>query len=364
MSLNTVLGIMALYYNDYRKLEELHYFKQLTQAGEKMGIDVFVFTPADINWKKKRMHTHYYDQKTLKWKRKWRSFPSLIFDRCRYQPNARFKQLRRFRARYPHLNYLNRPLANKWKVHEVLSKNPRLKPHLPGTSEYTRYSDVMHRLNGKNTVYLKPINGTGGRGILQIQKRGRHYYIQGRDHRRRIISAQSVSKAKLSAKLKAWNINKPLLIQDGIDLKLNNGRVHDYRLLMQKNRNGIWEVTGCAGRIGAKRSITSNLHGGGKAVSMTNLLKQWFPNEASRQSIQKEVYQFGHDVVSEIENRFGKLCELALDIAIDRSGHIWLLEINPKPSREVFSKIGEPEIYEKALKRPLEYALWLNERGK
>lgn len=362
MSLNTVLGIMALYYNDHRKLEERSYFKQLTQSGAKMGIDIFVFTPADIHWSQKRMHAHYYDLQTLKWKRQWRSIPSLIFDRCRYQPNKRFKQLRKFRARFPQLTYLNRPLANKWNIHQILNKNPQFRPHLPRTRKYRGYSDALHMLATKRTIYLKPVNGTGGRGILRIQKRGKLFHIQGRDQRRRIVPAHSVSKANLSAKLKAWNINKPLLIQQGIDLKLNNGRVHDYRLLMQKNRNGVWEVTGCAGRIGAKHSITSNLHGGGKAVSMKNLLKQWFSDESTRQSIQNKVYQFGHNVVHEIENKFGRLCELALDIAIDRSGHIWLIEINPKPSREVFSKIGEPDTYKKAIKRPLEYALWLDEQ--
>jgi hypothetical protein len=262
------------------------------------------------------------------------------------------------------LTYLNRPLANKWKIHQILNKNAKLRPHLPVTHQYKGYSNALHLLNTSRTVYLKPINGTGGRGILQIRKQGNLFRIQGRDRRRRIISAQMVSKTRLIAKLKAWNINKPLLIQQGIDLKLKNGRVHDYRLLLQKNRSGVWEITGCAGRIGAKRSITSNLHGGGKAVPMMHLMKLWFPEESTRQSIQQRVYQFGFNVVGEIEKSFGSLCELALDIAIDRSGHIWLLEMNPKPSREVFSKIGEPATYEKSINRPLEYALWLHEQKK
>ncbi|MNU00093.1 Endospore coat-associated protein YheD [compost metagenome] len=63
--------------------------------------------------------------------------------------------------------------------------------------------------------------------------------------------------------------------------------------------------------------------------------------------------------VSFLERQFGSLCELALDIAIDESGRVWLLEINPKPAREVFSRTGEMGIYQRAISRPLEYALYL-----
>ena len=51
--------------------------------------------------------------------------------------------------------------------------------------------------------------------------------------------------------------------------------------------------------------------------------------------------------------------ELALDLAIDREGRIYVLEVNPKPAREVFARSGDSETYRKALLRPLEYALWV-----
>ena len=47
-----------------------------------------------------------------------------------------------------------------------------------------------------------------------------------------------------------------------------------------------------------------------------------------------------------------------MDIAVDPKGMVWLLEVNPKPSREVFRKIGESSTYQKAVTRSLEYAIW------
>jgi hypothetical protein len=118
-------------------------------------------------------------------------------------------------------------------------------------------------------------------------------------------------------------------------------------------------VTGCAGRIGPLRSITSNLHGGGSAAPMLKLLRSRFSSEERVMEIKKTMETLSHEVVKELENRYGRLCEMALDIAIDPAGHVWLLEVNPKPAREVFSRLKEHKTYLKAITRPLEYAQWL-----
>lgn len=354
------LGIMTLYLDRKKRIEERSYFRKLIQAGKKLGMEVFLFTPSDVDSARKRIYAFDYDTGASQWRRKWTSFPEIIFDRCRYQPTERFKQLKQFRSKYPDLTYLNRPLANKWVIHQLLHRNSRIRPHLPDTKIYDSSQDVFHALKQHKIVYLKPINGTGGRGILRVERLSDNLFLfEGRDTSRRIITPQKISRPQFVAKLSAWNTKQRYLIQQGLDLQLSSGRVHDYRLLIQKNHKGEWEVTGCAGRIGAKKSITSNLHGGGRAVPMTKLLQHWLKSEDKVEATRKKVYDLAHDVVEHIENQYKTMCELALDIAIDRSGYIWLLEINPKPSREVFNKIGELDTYRKAIARPLEYALWL-----
>lgn len=330
-------------------------------AGSKLGLEVFVFSPEDVDRAKNQIYAHFYDIKSMSWLRKWTYFPQMIFDRCRYQPNERFQQLQRFRHTYPRLTYLNRPIANKWVIHQLLSKNSKIIPHLPDTLLYMQPKDLSDYLSKYSLLYLKPKNGTGGRGILRIERlKNGLFLIQGRDHQRRIIAPQRVTRGDITKRLQHWKLPDRYLIQQGIQLSLKDGRVHDYRLLIQKNGIGEWEVTGCVGRIGPKRSITSNLHGGGIAVSMDKLLAQWFEDDLLIDTVRNTSNELAKEVVTYVEDRYGKLCELALDIAIDRSGHVWLLEINPKPAREVFAKIGEHETYNKAITRPLEYALWVH----
>ncbi|MNM92951.1 Endospore coat-associated protein YheD [compost metagenome] len=131
---------------------------------------------------------------------------------------------------------------------------------------------------------------------------------------------------------------------------------------MQKNGQGNWEMTGCAGRVGPPRSVTSNLHGGGHAVAMNTLLKQWIPSEERRQEVRRSAEKLSLEVAAYLEDTFGALCELALDLAINRHGQIYLLEVNPKPAREVFNQSGDSQAYRAAIVKPLEYALWLHKQ--
>ncbi|HEY2495084.1 MAG TPA: YheC/YheD family protein [Paenibacillus sp.] len=362
-----VLGILTLYLNDNKQLEERSVYQNMIIEGAKLGLDIYIFTPMDVHDTNKKIHALMYDPRRKKWVRKWRNFPNMIYDRCRIQNSHRFQQLLIFRKTYNHLLFLNRPLRNKWTIHEVLSKRANLRRHLPETRMFKSLSDVKTMLQSKPILYLKPVNGTGGRGILRIEKlkgSSQQYYIQGRNQQRKIISPQKVHSARLGSILHTWNMKDRYLVQEGIPVELPNGRVHDYRMLVQKNRHGDWALTGIAGRVGAMRSVTSNLHGGGKAVSIDTLLAQWIPDGKRRLQVKQQAERLGLETAAYLEETYGALCELALDLAINKKGDVYLLEVNPKPAREVFAKSGQKHIYRQAIITPLEYALWLYHKKK
>lgn len=286
-------------------------------------------------------------------------FPNVIFDRCRIQRSKRFEQLRRFRARYGSLTFLNRPLRNKWTIYQTLSRVARFREHLPETVLFQHSGDALGLLKKYPAVYVKPINGTGGRGILRVERLGAdNFLIQGRKQNRSIVSPRKIHKARLSAYLLGWKGSAQFLAQQGIQIKLPNGRVHDYRMLVQKNGQGRWEATGCAGRVGApQRNLQSARRracGGDE-----HALKQWIPGEERRAEVRRTAERLSLDIAEYLEQTFGPLCELALDLAINKQGHIYVLEVNPKPAREVFMRSGDPDAYRKAIVRPLEYAMWV-----
>ncbi|MFC3798396.1 YheC/YheD family protein [Cohnella sp. GCM10012308] len=356
------LGILTLYLNDRKMLEEKPVYARMTAIGRKLGLSVFVFTPDDVDEAGDRIFAMFYSTDTRTWERKWVRFPQLIYDRCRIQRSPRFQRLLAFRRKYGHLTFLNRPLRNKWTVHRTLGKVAAFEPHLPATRFYDSPEDVQAMLRKHSLVYVKPINGTGGRGILRVERmKDGTYAVQGRDHGRHIVTPRRVSREQLASVLRSWDKHGDRYIaQQGLHIRLPSGRVHDYRMLVQKNGEGEWAVTGCAGRVGPPRSITSNLHGGGKAVPMKTLLREWIGSEERIGQIRKTAETLSIGVARHLERTYGALCELALDLAIDREGRVWLLEVNPKPAREVFMQAGESDVYRTALSRPFEYAVWLH----
>ncbi|GKU75798.1 YheC/YheD family protein [Paenibacillus sp. L3-i20] len=355
-----ILGILTLYLNDFGALEERAIYQKMTIEGKKLGLQLFVFTPQDVNYNKNRIYALFYDPETSRWSRKWTNFPHLIFDRCRIQKSHRYEQLLKFRSKYSHLRFLNRPLRNKWAIHSILSKDAKLSAFLPKTRFIEKTQDVHDMLRIHSLLYLKPVNGTGGRGILRIEKgKDGSLLVQGRDQLRRIVQPKRMSSSQLDSYLSDWNLKETrYIVQQGIQLKLRNGRVHDYRLLVQKDGSGQWRITGCAGRVGAPGSITANLHGGGRAVKFDQLLGEWFQDDQKISSIKADVERFGIEVATYLELCYSALCELAIDIAIDKRGKVWMIEVNPKPAREVFIRAGERDVYRNAIVKPLEYAIW------
>lgn len=361
-----VLGILTLYLNERKMLEERPVYEKMIAAGKRLGMSVFVFTPQDVNDSDGKINAMVYNSEKKSWSRRWVRFPHVIYDRCRIQKSIRFQQLLAFRKRYSNLVFLNRPLRNKWTIYRTLGKVSSFRNHLPITKLYQSTDDVSQLLRKFQTVYLKPINGTGGRGILRIDRQSDGtLLLQGRNHSRSIVQPKRVPRSSLSSALARWDMRGDRYIaQQGLSIKLPNGRIHDYRMLVQKNSTGVWEVTGCAGRVGPLRSITSNLHGGGEAASMNSLLKQWIGSEHEIAKIRETAETLSINIARHLEANIGALCELALDLAIDRRGHVWLLEVNPKPSREVFKQAGEKSVYRKAIVRPIEYGLWLYRQKK
>lgn len=358
---NVKLGILTLYLTKKGGFEERSFFRQLTVAGKKIGVDVLVFTPENIDERKKQIHAYIYDTAKQRWKRAWTGYPDLFLDRSRFYSSERFRPALLFRKRNPQLHFISSPLANKWNLYQQLSRKSAIRPYLPATTLYRRFNDLRKELLQRKLVFLKPINGTGGRGILRIERLvGGNYSVKGRSTSRRMLPVRIMSLPQLRDLVKARKPENRYIIQQGIHLRLKNGSVHDYRMLVQKDGNGKWEVTGCVGRVGAAGSVTSNLHGGGRAVPMMTLLKHWFGSKRKAESVAEDINAFGIMLVETLESIYGRLCELALDIAVDSTGHIWLIEVNTKPAREVFARIKDRAAYDKAIRRPLEYAKWLH----
>jgi glutathione synthase/RimK-type ligase-like ATP-grasp enzyme len=346
------IGILT--WREGKKFAEPAYFRRLIRAGNELGCTVFLFSPDDV-LSSGRQVRGFVPSGTGGWTRRLFGRPDVVIDRYRYTPTTAFKQYVAFRKKSS-FSYANNRLANKWRVHQVLWRDERMHRWLPETRLYD-HNNLQAMLARYPLLYLKPLNGTGGRGILRLERTGDGFRLLGRDSQRAKVTAVIRQMAPLLRWIDRWKREK-LLVQQGLDLELVPRRTVDMRLLIQKDETGQWSITGYGFRVGGERSATSNLHGGGKAIpAQTCLLPRFGEHRVGR--ILQQCHELSFQTAETIESHFGRMIELGLDIGIDVDGRAWLIEVNPKPGREIFKELGAQELYKQAIHKPMKYAMHL-----
>ena len=355
------IGILT--YRGERGFVEPVFLRHLVQEGKRLGAEVFLFGPQDVDVQKRRIRGCTLGR--TGWKSGWYSWPDIVIDRYRYYPVPKHQRYLPFR-RQALFRYANSRFSNKFRVHQVLEQDPVVRKWLPQTVAFSLQA-LAEMLGNHRIVYLKPTNGTGGRSILRVVKLPGGYLLQGRTRQQLKSSQKLGTLADLGKRLEHWMEREKLgkeefFLQQGLDLSLLPGRTVDARMLVQKDGTGEWKITGIGMRMGPRQSSTSNLHGGGKALHAVSFLVERF-GEARAREILQECREMALCTVRRIEEHYGPMMEFGFDVGIDVRGNIWLIEMNPKPGREIFRQLGQKERYRLAVRRPLEYALYLLDKA-
>ena len=123
---------------------------------------------------------------------------------------------------------------------------------------------------------------------------------------------------------------------------------------MQKNEMGTWSVTNLASRIAEKGCFNTSIY---KQVSLTKeVLKHLYPPDKANAIIQS-VYDISLRTAEIIDtNTIYHLGEFSVDLALDNNAHLWIIELNGKPQKDLYAGIrNQYAVY----KRPIQYAHYL-----
>jgi hypothetical protein len=336
------------------------FFAHLCELGAKWGILVFVFSPIHVDIKTATVQGYKYQSSV--WIKETFPLPDLIYDRAFFNNSHHYQQhisAVRTLQKLKKIPYLGRTLKGKWSVHNVLIKHPTLTAHIPQTELFRHPSHLFRWLKMYTSVVLKPEAGSQGKGVLIITKTGASSYsLRGRSMHNRPITKSFSNAFSLLQWLLAFMGHRSYLLQQYLSLQTEEGNAYDIRVLMQKGSNGHWELTGMAARIGQPASITSNLHGGGTGAQVYPLLAKQF-DSARANAIIAAINQLSSLIPPYLEQHFGRLAELGLDIGIDQSGAIWLIEVNSKPGRAAARWFTPPSAQYHAMSNPMQYARFL-----
>lgn len=338
------------------------FLRRLVEEGTSMGVEVFVFSPQDVD---RIFHQiRGYEPYGAGWKWRWREWPDIVIDYYRYYPLAKHRHYLPVREGSI-FRFANNRFANKFRVHQILEQEPEVYQWLPETVPFSK-KNLSDMIKKHPRLYLKPSNGTAGRSILRIERKGDRFLLCGRTKKQGQKNEILPNTASLTQRIKQWveqekRGDEHFFLQQGLDLGLLSDRTVDARLLIQKDGQGVWRTTGMGMRVGPAHSSTSNLHGGGTALPAGQFLSSRFGVDLA-EIIIHQCQELALVTAEKLESHFGQMMEFGFDLGIDTEGRVWIIEINPKPGRDIFRKLGQLSRYRQAVRRPLEYALHLLEK--
>lgn len=340
----------------------LNNYRELAEEGLKQNIRVVVFTPEQVNLRNKTIEGIALlsaKRRPGRWKKAVLPLPQVVYNRI---PNRKIEgrpltgQMKTFLDK-KNIPLFNPFFLNKWELYLWLQNDPILSVHIPETRKYSG-AGLKELLAVHGSVYVKPVNGSLGRGIIRIDADQNRYTLLYRAGSR-FIQKSLRSLGAVRHFIKRTIGKTPYMIQQTIALQLFQDRFFDIRTLVQKDGEGQWKLTGMAVRVSDAAGHVTHTINGGTAFPLPEVLDACFHSDpAAIQHMQERLHRFAETVPSIIETcSGGQFGEFSFDIGLDQESKIWLIEANAKPFR-----FDEDSIRLLSRRRILEYARYLASR--
>ena len=253
--------------------------------------------------------------------------------------------------------FFNYPYFNKWQMYRWLSSDPAVSAQIPFTALYESPDQLLRMLRQRQALYIKPMAGLGGRGVVRADVENGafsfRYHENGANHRD-TLSAQEEARTYCSLRF----AHGRFLIQQAVELLRVDGRIADFRCIMQKDASGRWVCRAIVGRYGQKGSVVSNISSGGRTFSLSDMerLTDGFEHTRAR-FLQDALTRFALLVCGALDRTGVRCGSLGLDIGVDMRGKLWLIEVNNRdPDPSIALNEGDTALYYRLKAGPLFYA--------
>jgi glutathione synthase/RimK-type ligase-like ATP-grasp enzyme len=224
-------------------------------------------------------------------------------------------------------------IPSKWRKHKILTSNDYFTDYLPETEVFEK--EAFFRLLNKHPfVMLKPLSGTGGKGIIKVTQREgirKGFIIQERKNKYTVPSKESLMR------FLGNHLSKhQYIIQQGIELISYRERPIDFRILLIRPQQK-WEYIGIMGKCAARNKVVTNFCKGGTPLTFNKALSlshSFSPEEI--EEIEKRMQKLGYAISREFEKHNRHVREIGIDVALDVNKNIWILEVNTRPMFNLF----------------------------
>lgn len=216
------------------------------------------------------------------------------------------------------------PVGSKPSVYKRIINGGLYQQHVIPYRHLWKTQDLYDMLEKYGKVVIKPIRGHHGDYVTSIEKEDDIYYVREKYRSYRLLKTQ------LDDYINNICSRRRMLVQKFIKSELKTGEPYDYRMHLQKNKEGLWVVTIIFPRVASKGRVITNLSQGSQMIELARFLVNQFGDEANL--VRKQLHDFALNFVKHFESLYPyQFDELALDVGFDENRKIWIYEVNWRP---------------------------------
>ncbi|WP_233530904.1 YheC/YheD family protein [Paenibacillus alkalitolerans] len=216
-----------------------------------------------------------------------------------------------------------RRVASKWAKFQVLRRHSGAAKHVPYMQLFSS-SALRGMLSRFSFVVAKPVVGSGGYGVIKIERVGESGYRYHYKSRTKVHQSWN----GLISDINRIRGSRKYMLQQGIDLATIHGRRVDYRVKLVKRGSG-WKITAVVGRLARPGLFVTNLSRGGTLMKGREALRRTFPRLVK--SKKDTMTGVARTCTFLLESRYPGIGELGYDFGIDKRGTVWIFEVNTRP---------------------------------
>ncbi|MBV7508019.1 YheC/YheD family protein [Bacillus sp. sid0103] len=308
----------------------LHYQKNPTEvrkaypfaAVAKMeGIPFYYFTFNNVDFK--RLKINGWEYIDGEWTQTVVDFPTVIINSCNPKTKKQNEISKRLKE---YVLFTSYPVGNKLKVYKKVLHGKQFSRYLIPSTKLRNPAECIRFFDEQSRAVIKPLSGNQGKKVLFIEKLNDQQFYQ-------LTDGQNVTKLhqkELETLIADLILERKYLLQPFIECKTKNELTYDFRLHVQKNGSGLWEINLIYPRISGDGKLISNISSGGYRGDLEPFLLHEFDEESDQVKLALE--QFALSFSSHFESLYAhSFDELGIDVGIDKQYRLWIFEVNWRP---------------------------------
>ncbi len=336
-------------------------YQDITRTGAEQNVHIYILPTKDFSLTAGKLKGFEYDFGGKRWVRKEVPFPDVVYNRIPFRKFEQLPEVQRVLTdiqNHPRLRLFNPYFFNKWTLFEWLKQSEDTRSLVPDTRKLKDALTISSMIRNHTSLYLKPVKGKAGKGIMRVTKGegagGKPVYTLNVQEKTGATRHQFSTIGDLTEMIEKQRGGKEYIVQQGIKLAVHQTRPFDLRVLVQKNGDGVWKLTGVGARLAGASSITTHVPRGGSIEKPLKLLTGAFGEKKGRMILEK-TKTTALRIAKQLERGSGEaLGEMSMDLGVDRNGELWFFEANSKPM-----KFDEPKIRTLSLSRLVRYFKYL-----